>query len=255
MEKKQMPIQNKTFNRAKANPVTALSVCQKPMPLLRPLLIGLGLSLFCNTAYSEDWVPVHKEPKHRLVFENDQVMILNVNLPPGYESLYHKHQIDLLYVTIAGTKVWAQPLDGEKREVDVKTGDLRFSSDNHSLPHIHRVGNIGTSPFHVIGIGIKSDISSDAVPLEGDTKGMQLVDEKPHASVYRISLKPGEKSGLHQHNLPFTQVYLSAGKLGNDTDKPTLVEAGEYLWHDGGVSHSYENAGEETIEIIEMQSR
>jgi quercetin dioxygenase-like cupin family protein len=225
------------------------------MPLLRPLLIGLGLSLFCTTAYAEDWVPVHKEPKHRLVLENDQVMILNVNLPSGYESLYHKHQMDLLYVTISGTRVWAQPLAGKKRVVDVKTGDLRFSSDNHSLPHIHRVGNIGTSPFHVIGIGIKSDISGDAVPIEGDTMGMQLVDEKTHASVYRIRLNPGEKSGLHQHNLPFTRVYLSAGELRSEGDKPSAVEAGEFLWQDSGISHRYENTGDQTIEIIEVQAR
>lgn len=234
---------NKTCNMVKAR------------SWLCPLCICLGLSLFCVTVYAEDWVPVYKEPKHRLVFENDQVMILDVNLPPAYVSLYHQHQIDLLYVTITGTQVWAQPLDGDRREADVKTGDLRFSSDNHGLPHIHRVGNIGTSPFHVIGIGIKSEISGNVVPLEGDTDGMQLADEKPHASVYRIILKPGEKTGLHKHNLPFTQVYLSAGKLGSDTGETSLVEAGEFLWHDGGESHRYENAGNETIEIIEMQSR
>lgn len=225
------------------------------MSLLRPVLICLGLSLFCVTAYSEEWVPVYKEPKHRLAFENDQVMILNVKLPPGYVSLYHEHKIDLLYITITGSKVWAQPLDGERREADVKTGDLRFSSDNHSMPQIHRVGNIGTSPFHVIGIGIKNDVSGNVVPLEGDTNGMQLAMEKPHASVFRIILKPGEKTGLHQHNLPFTEVYLSAGKLGNDTGATTLLAAGEFLWHEGGESHRYENAGNETIEIIEMQSR
>lgn len=53
---------------------------------------------------------MYKEPKHRLAFENSQAMILDVNLPPGYVSLYHKHQLDTLYVTISGTQVWAQPL-------------------------------------------------------------------------------------------------------------------------------------------------
>lgn len=225
------------------------------MSWLRPVFTGLGLTLFCITANSEDWVPVYDEPRHRLAFENDQVMILDVNLPPGYVSLYHQHQLDLLYVTITGTQVWAQPLDGNRREADVKTGDLRFSSDNHALPHIHRVGNIGTSPFHVIGIGIKSEVSGNVVPLAGDTSGLQLAMEKPHASVYRIILKPGEKTGLHQHKLPFTQVYLSAGKLVGNAGNIAMVEAGEFLWQAGEQGHSYENAGDETIEIIEMQWR
>lgn len=223
--------------------------------MLRPTLIGLGLSLISVTAYSQDWVPVYEEPRHRLAFENDQAFILNINLPPGYVSLYHEHKIDLLYVTIIGTKVWAEPLDGKKREADVKTGDLRFSSDNHGLPHVHRVGNIGTSPFHVIGIGIKNDVSDNVVPLQGDTSGMEMDLEKPHASVYRIRLKPGEKTGLHQHNLPYTKVYISTGKLVDNTGDTNTVEAGEFLWQEGGKSHSYENAGEEPIEIIEMQWR
>ncbi len=228
---------------------------RKFAPRLAPLLIGLGISAFSVSTFSQDWVPVYEEPKHRLVFENDRAMILDVNLPPGYESLYHKHERDLLYVTISGTQVWAQPLGEEKRHADVKTGDLRFSSDNHGLPHIHRVGNVGTAPFHIIGIGIKGEVSEGIEPIAGDMQGMELADEKPHASVYRIRLEPGENSGLHQHNLPFTRVYLSGGKLGNESGEVSSVEAGEFLWQEGGESHRYENAGDTPIEIIEMQSR
>lgn len=220
-----------------------------------PGIISACLLSLPTTSYSQEWVPVYEEPQHRLVFENNQTMILDVNLPPGYVSLFHKHQLDTLYVTVSGTQVWAQPLGGEKRDADVKTGDLRFSSDNHGLPHIHRVGNVGTAPFRVIGVGIKTDASNTVTPIEGDTTGLELVDEKPNASVYRISLKPGEKSGRHQHKLPFTQVYLSSGELRSDDGKPTSVAAGEFLWQDSGVSHRYENAGDESIDIIEMQAR
>ncbi len=222
---------------------------------LRPGLIALALALFSFAGFSQEWVPVYEEPKHRLVFENDHAFILNVFLPPGYESLYHEHKIDLLYVTIVGTRVWAQPYDGKRREVEVKTGDFRFSSDNHSLPQVHRVGNIGKTPFHVIGIGIKNDVSSDVEPLVGDISGMEMVIEKPHARVYRISLMPGEKTGIHQHNLPFTQVHVSAGKYYSSAGKTISAEAGEFLWQQGAKGHQYENAGNEAIEIIEMQWR
>ena len=104
----------------------------------------LGLTLSLPGAMAGDWVPVAEEPRHRPVFENEQAIILDVNLPPGYVSLYHEHRIDLLYVTISGTQVWAQPLNGQRMNADVATGDLRFSSDNHDLPHIHQVGNVGT---------------------------------------------------------------------------------------------------------------
>jgi quercetin dioxygenase-like cupin family protein len=231
----------------KSHRLDLVAVCSRFM--------GLFLLLFVQTAFSEEWVPVYEEPQHRLVFENEQAYILDVFLPPGYVSLYHQHKIDLLYVTIVGTQVWAQPLNGKKREADVKIGDLRFSSDNHPLPQIHRVGNIGETPFHVIGIGRKGELAPETISLEGDTSGMELDMEKEHASVYRIKLKPGEKTGMHKHNLPFTNVYLNAGQIALNTDSAKSVQAGDYLWQDGGVSHSYENTGSESIEIIEMQWR
>jgi mannose-6-phosphate isomerase-like protein (cupin superfamily) len=218
-------------------------------------LTTLVLALFSVASFAEEWVPVYEEPKHRLVFENDQAFILNVNIPPGYTSLYHQHKIDLLYVHIVGSRVWAQPLGGNRREVDVKAGDLRFSSDNHSLPQIHRVGNLGSTPFHLIGVGIKSNVSKNIEPLEGDTSGMEMTMEKTHARVYRIVLEPGEKTGVHQHNLPFTQVHVSAAKYFSTSGKIISAEPGEFLWQESAKSHQFENAGSEAIEIVELQWR
>ncbi len=223
--------------------------------LVLMILPGIIFSIDITSSVAGEWVPVYEEPRHRLVFENDQAFILDVNLSPGYVSLYHEHKLDLLYVTISGTKVWAEPLGGNKREADVKSGDLRFSSDNHSLPHVHRVGNIGKTPFHVIGIGIKGENPAGVIAIEGDLDGLVMDMEKQHASVYRIRLEPGEKTGLHQHNLPYTQVYLSHGTLTDQSGKPMQVEVGEFLWNPGGKKHLYENTGKQAVNIIEMQWR
>ena len=104
-------------------------------------------------------------------------------------------------------------------------------------------------------MGIKTEGSNTTEPVEGDLQGMERVEEKSHAIVYRIRLEPGEKTGVHQHNLPFTRVYLSGGKVIGGSSEPKLVEAGEFLWQDGLVEHHYENAGDKTIEIVEVQSR
>lgn len=220
--------------------------------MFRKYLCSLVLSLCCFALYAEDWVPVYEEPRHKPVFENEHALILNVFLPPGYVSLYHEHRLDLLYVTIVGTKVWAEPLGGERREADVKTGDIRFSSDNHGLPHVHRVGNIGTTPFHVIAIGVKGDRTGSGTALEGDTSAMIPVTEKPHAGVYRIHLQPGEETGIHTHLLPYTQVYLSAGEIADGNGNTQQVQTGDFLWQAGGESHSHVNTGAEEMTIIEM---
>jgi quercetin dioxygenase-like cupin family protein len=226
-----------------------------PAHFRRSLLTGLCCYSLTSVAFAQDWVSVYEEPKHRPVFENEQVLILDVNLPPGYVSLYHEHRLDTLYVTLSGTQVYAQPLGGEQRHADVKTGDLRFSSDNHDLPHIHRVGNVGEAPFHIIGVGIKTEGSNTESPIEGDMQGLERVDEKPHAFVYRIRLEPDEKSGVHTHKLPFTRVYLTGGSVLDGAGEAAQVKAGAFLWQEGGVTHRHENTGDTPIEVVEVQAR
>ncbi len=223
--------------------------------LLNIKTAALFLFLWAHPLFAEEWVPVYEEPRHRLVFENDETYILNVNLEPGYVSLYHQHIADILYVTIGGTTVWAEPLGGKRREATVNRGDLRFSSDNHPLPHIHRVGNIGQTPFHVIGVARKSAPTKGTIPIAGDTSAMEMAMEKDHASVYRIKLAPGEKSGLHSHALPYARVFMSDGKIKDKNGTSTMVKAADYLWLKNDEMHSYENAGEDELEIIEVQWR
>ena len=46
-------------------------------------------------------VPVSREPRHRVVFENAQFRILDVRIPPGETTLDHTHEHDV--VTVAMT--------------------------------------------------------------------------------------------------------------------------------------------------------
>src|SRR5215831_14127870 len=46
-------------------------------------------------------VPVEQEPHHALVFSNSVISVLDVQLPPGYVSLFHVHAHDNISVRIA----------------------------------------------------------------------------------------------------------------------------------------------------------
>ncbi|MCF7981796.1 MAG: hypothetical protein K9K86_07400 [Pseudomonadales bacterium] len=223
-------------------------------------IMGCPLLLAESSPSSVDWVPVYLEPQHKRVFENDFTEVLDVTLPPGYVSQYHQHQLNLVYITISGSHVWAQPLGGERREVNVNTGDLRFSADNHPLPHIHRVGNIGDSPFRVIGVAIKSSQNEDhanhnKLALEGDLDAFELAIENEQASVYRIKLQAGESTGEHRHNNPMMLVYTDNGRVGDMSKEGEKVVAGQFQWQPSAITHDLKNMGEMPIEIIEVQWR
>jgi len=42
-------------------------------------------------------VPIEKEPRHRLKFENQFVRVFDVLIPPGDDSLFHIHIYDGVY--------------------------------------------------------------------------------------------------------------------------------------------------------------
>ena len=55
-------------------------------------------------------VPVSKEPRHHVTFENPQLRILDVNIPPGDKSLDHRHDLDIATVSMTmGTTTRIQP--------------------------------------------------------------------------------------------------------------------------------------------------
>ena len=58
-------------------------------------LLTLGL-----TAATAAQVPVTKEPRHRVAFENAELRILDVNVPPGDTTLDHLHDRDIVTVSM-----------------------------------------------------------------------------------------------------------------------------------------------------------
>ena len=65
-----------------------------------PRLLSLALCLMPLVANAaDDPVPIEQGPRHRLKFENEHVRFFDVELEPGYESRYHWHRSDGVFVT------------------------------------------------------------------------------------------------------------------------------------------------------------
>jgi hypothetical protein len=54
-------------------------------------------------------VPLSKEPRHHMTFENPQLRILDVNIPPGDKSLDHRHDLDIATISMSAGTNCAHP--------------------------------------------------------------------------------------------------------------------------------------------------
>ena len=94
-------------------------------------------------------VPVKKAPFHLFTFEDENMSLENVTLPPGKSTRYHSHDQDLLFVITSGAQITNQVLGKEPVELEFKLGEVRFAGYTKT-PGVHQIANleIGSAGDH-----------------------------------------------------------------------------------------------------------
>lgn len=221
---------------------------------MKRLLISSVLScvsLLCGLP--QDAVPVLKEPRHQVKFENEYVRVIEARLPPADATLFHTHSIDNVPVVISGGKLRTEIPGRQETYSTAEKGSASFAKASYT----HRITNIGSTPLWFIDAEVlKSPGSMSAEPLAG-VKGYKLFLENERVRIYRIMLKPGESSGPHIHALAGLHVEVSGGRItvrsGSDKAKTSEPKPGEFNWHAGKWNHSINNHGSASYEAVEIE--
>ncbi len=105
-------------------------------------------------------VQVRFEPKHHQVFENQFFRVLDVNIPAHDSTLYHIHSTASV-VLIFSNVLTATQLKGQAWVRSVAHAGDVFYRDYGKDSIIHRVGNLGTMPYHVTDIELLATYQPD----------------------------------------------------------------------------------------------
>src|SRR5438045_2634886 len=121
---------------------------------MRTLLIVLASFTTLAVQAAEKPVPVQQEPLHKVVFENNYLRIIDVQIRPGETSLYHTHEIPsvIVYLTKSTNRSESLP-DKQILMRDVSPGQSRYAPYDQK-PLTHRVTNTGSSLFRVFDIEV-----------------------------------------------------------------------------------------------------
>jgi quercetin dioxygenase-like cupin family protein len=206
----------------------------------------------------EPVVPVYEEPRHRPVFQNRFVRVLDVVIPAGDTTGYHTHAAPIAGAVIEDARNWSQiqgASPGEVRPVRA-AGDVIENWDA-GLPYTHRVGNVDGVPIHyVVGEWLASP-GIEAPPLP-ETSSRHLVREGTVARVYRILLAPGESTESHTHATPGLTIQVTAGPVEDAGSVAATSEgegAGAWRWRGAGCVHVLSNRGERPALVMEIDWR
>ena len=197
-------------------------------------------------------VPVGKEPRHHNVFENDYVRVLDVHLPPGDTSLFHKHETPSVFIVLHPVKTGSEVII-EEAKATALTRDSTITFEGFYLkPRVHRVWNSDTSEFHVMDIEILSKVHKNIFPMK--QAGLQfLFNEKP-VSAYRLSLHAGAGINLKKET-PFLIVGLSDATNKVMVNKKPFNKKGDFLFIPAGESIAFTNNEEKeySFAVLELK--
>jgi hypothetical protein len=173
-------------------------------------------------------VQVRLEPRHKNVFENKYLRLLDVHIVPGDTSQFHTHSTPSFFLRYTNTNVWTQTKGQDWTQSLRAPGEPSYDSFlNDTL--IHRVTNSDTVDFHVTDIEILAPYHSrdqiKPLPFE-----VLLENEKVFA--YRISNSLIDQKIISKRGPIIVQLIEGDKILVHDkkTKKTKEINEGGYLY-------------------------
>ncbi|HKB84064.1 MAG TPA: hypothetical protein VKD04_12800 [Burkholderiales bacterium] len=211
-------------------------------------LCALLLWLAPLAGAADEPIPIEQEPRHRLRFENAHVRFFDVELEPGYESRYHWHRSDGVFVNIASAPTIAQDLGKEPVPRGERAIGETYFIDYGARPKSHRVSNPGTTPYRVIDTEILGGCSASAPFAEAPNQ--TLLIDNARVFVTRIILHPGESTELYA---PCGMlVAVSGGSVTLDAESVDMRPAG-YQWRHQAQTVKLVNTGKFVFHGVDIR--
>lgn len=235
---------------------------------LKSYLILMLLLMLVKTGFSQspgqsEWtnggqerLEMWEEPRHQLVFDKDQLKVMEVRIPPGDSAFYHVHQYPTIYVVINDAKMWSQVWGADwnriprpKYRARGSISDLSYGYYNRDL--YHRVSNHDTTTLHLIAV-----LSTKEAPM-GDKVDSDVVDNHWFRE-HRFILDAEGQTETLQYSNPALVIQCTEGESIIDESgirHSTKTKAGAFSWHESESSFKISNVSrhDQLFVVVEVK--
>ena len=200
-------------------------------------------------------VLVHEEPRHRPVFQNNQIRILNVLLPPGDTTQYHIHHTPSVFIFFTGTTISSQ-LQGSIASTSKSIpGNVIFENLASPNLRVHRVWNIDKDTLHVIDVELLSkDTGFVQKPLA--LPELKLTIDTPWVRTYRFILSNENDFTIRNKKRSLILVSLKTAlvqTIQGDKVQNQALEPGSFFEIKSQQSFSMKNSSDTTDEFVLLE--
>ena len=229
---------------------------------------AFGLTVLALTATVAAQVPVNKEPHHRVVYENADFRVLDVNVPVGDSTLDHRHERDIVTVSMTGgtrTRITSpgQPAGAIRPPRPLADATV---AEYAGKPDSHKVDNVGDAPYQLFAVENLKPVGWSATGAV-NALATKLATEARAFRIYDVRLVTGSTQTTHTHAVP-TVALLVNGKVmsdGPDAQAKALAPAsvglkqldqpGQWLLIPKGDTHTIVRLGTADARLLEIEVR
>lgn len=180
---------------------------------------GFFLFIFSVNCHAQQVVEVRDESYHKPVFQNEYIRLLNVIIPPGDTSLYHRHYLPSIFVFLEETKIGMQDLGKSPGSMTTVLGQTWYNGYENGA-QIHRAWTSDEKTnLHAIDIEILKYDLNDTDPVIKNPS-LELLVDSPAARIYRVSIPDKKRLQLKWNNNPFVLVPYSGDIRINGKPQP-----------------------------------
>jgi hypothetical protein len=234
-------------------------------PMHASRLVGLFVLAMVASVVAQ--VPLSKEPRHHVTFENAQLRIIDVNIPPGDKSLDHRHELDIATISMSqGTntriQTGTQPA-AERPSRPLGDGTIAEYAGKASS---HTIENVGKSAYQLFAVeNLKTGGWSTAPAASG--LATKMIREARAFRLYDVSLSKETSQTSHTHAVPTVAVLISGTVMSDGPDKQAkanpgapiglkqLTQPGQWILVPGGDTHHIVRLGVGDARVVEIEVR
>jgi len=200
-------------------------------------------------------VPVKNAAFHSFTFEDENMSLESVTLPPGRSTLYHSHNQDLVFVITAGARITNQVLGKAPVQLDFKLGEIRFAPYTKS-PGVHQIANLEKDhSMRLLAVAIVYPEPGRYTVSTRPAK-YELSLDNDRVRTWRIKLNPGEGAPQIQQTAPGARFVVTGGtvieKRTGKPDQPMVLKNHDFMVlpvEERGI----ENIGDSPVELVEIE--
>lgn len=221
---------------------------------------GAAVAHAQTPAAEEKTVPVFEEPRHHLIVDTPTLRILDIQIPPGDTTLFHMHNSAMIYVPISSSRTRNQNLGEEwpapsaaapaapAPAAPTRPGRINGGANYVEKPTTHRVNNIGTTLFRLIGIANMTP--GDATSPAAASPAKPEMENRWYR-VERLVIAPGTSAPVPTYAGTIVVVMQTPGSAAVDGSVwQPLNGPGDLARIDGAKGHVVHNRGPAEIEVV-----